>query len=184
MLTLVGRRLHGRMMLIGTSLSARLISSLCGLVATLAISRVVVGVALAPRFSESPNSPAQNPVYGNDLAQQITSTFDVVLCGLALGILAAAIITLRLMGRRLRRQKRRAAHTRAPKRPGPAAPAPPSAAATTRIPTGPAREAPAAVLSRPTASPRIFRGDDSATRQIEIPQIPKPKIYRPPQDST
>jgi hypothetical protein len=174
-----------RVNLANDSVSARLILSLGGLLVTLSISRVVVGVVLAPRFQQPPNGGGwTNPVYGNDLAQQITSTFDVVLCGLALGILAAAIITLRLMGRRLRRQKRRAAHTRAPKRPGPAAPAPPSAAATTRIPTGPAREAPAAVLSRPTASPRIFRGDDSATRQIEIPQIPKPKIYRPPQDST
>ena len=38
-------------------------------------------------------------VYGNNLAQQITSTFDVVLCGLALGVLAVAI----LAGRRRRR---------------------------------------------------------------------------------
>jgi len=29
-------------------------------------------------------------------------------------------------------------------------------------------------------SPRIFRGDDSGTRQIPVP---KPKIFRPPQDS-
>jgi hypothetical protein len=121
-----------------------------------------------------PNSAAQNPVYGNNLAQQITSTFDVALCGLALCILAAAILT----ARRLRRPKRRAAR----KRPGAAAAQPtaattritagaqpPSAAATTRIPTGPA-----------TQSPRIFRGDDSGTRQI---RVPKPKIYRPPQDS-
>ena len=95
------------------TVSARLISSLCGLVATLSISRVVVGVALAPRFEESPNAPAPNPVYGNNLAQQITSTFDVALCALALCILAAAIVTGHLGGRRLRRQKRRAAHKRA-----------------------------------------------------------------------
>ena len=161
---------------------ARLISSLSGLLVTLSISRVVVGVVLAPRFQEPPNGGGwTNPVYGNNLAQQITSTFDVVLCGLALGILAAAIIAGQLLGRRLRRQKRRAARTHAAKRPAPATAAPPSAAATTRIPTGPARETPTAVLSRPTASPRIFRGDDSATRQI---QVPRPKIYRPPQDST
>jgi hypothetical protein len=152
-----------RVNLVNDALSARLISSLCGLVATLSISRVVVGVALAPRFQESP-AAAQNPVYGNNLAQQITSTFDVVLCGLALGILVAAVITGQLSGRRLRRQKRRAARKPA---------VPPSAAATTRIPTG-----------APVSSPRIFRGPkdpDSATRQIRVPQ---PKIYRPPQDST
>ena len=75
------------------SASARLITTLCGLVATLSISRVIVGVVLAPRFAEPPNAATQNPVYGNDLAQQITSTFDVVLAALALCILVAAIIT-------------------------------------------------------------------------------------------
>ncbi|MCA2316333.1 hypothetical protein JF775_18640, partial [Mycobacterium sp. WUMAC-025] len=65
------------------NLSARLVTSLCGLVVALSVARVIVGVALAPRFAESPNSPARHPVYGNDLAQQITSTFDVTLCGLA-----------------------------------------------------------------------------------------------------
>ena len=172
-----------RVNLANDSVSARLISSLCGLLVTLSVSRVVVGVVLAPRFQEPPNGGGwNNPVYGNNLAQQITSTFDVALCGLAVGILAAAIIANRLTSRRLRRQKgqkRRAARARAGKRP--ATPVPPSAAATTRIPTGPATQTPTAVLSRPAGSPRIFRGDDSATRQI---QIPKPKIYRPPRDST
>jgi len=172
-----------RVNLANDSVSARLISSLCGLLVTLSVSRVVVGVVLAPRFQEPPNGGGwNNPVYGNNLAQQITSTFDVALCGLAVGILAATIIANRLTSRRLRRQKgqkRRAARARAAKRP--ATPVPPSAAATTRIRTGPATQTPTAVLSRPAGSPRIFRGDDSATRQI---QIPKPKIYRPPQDST
>ena len=99
-------------------------------------------------------------------------------------MIVAAVITGHLIGRRLRRQKRRAVRARdaqrrvptaattrirvgaQPNRPGGP---PPSAAPTTRIPTG----AP--------GTPRIFRGDDSATRQISVP---KPKIYRPPQDST
>lgn len=165
------------------AVSARLISSLCGLVATLSITRVVVGVALAPRFEESPNAPAPNPVYGNNLAQQITSTFDVALCVLALCILAAAVITGQLGARRVRRRRRRPTHTRggpAGTHPGPAAPttripvghaAPPSAAATTRIATGGA-------APQPAGSPRIFRGDDSATRQIPVQ---KPRIFRPPQ---
>lgn len=112
------------------TVSARLTSSLSGLVAALAISRVVVGVALAPRFHVV-NAPAQNPLYGNDLAQQITSTFDVLLCALALCVLAAAIGAGRLRGRRLR----------------------------------PAAQA-----------PRIFRGDDSATRRIPVGA---PRLYRP-----
>lgn len=163
------------------AVSARLISSLCGLVATLSITRVVVGVALAPRFEQAPNAPAPNPVYGNNLAQQITSTFDVALCVLAVCILAAAVITGQLGARRVRRQRRRPTHTRggpAGTHPGPAAPttripvghaAPPSAAATTRIPTGGAPQL--------AGSPRIFRGDDSATRQIPVQ---KPRIFRPP----
>ena len=69
-------------------------------------------VALAPRFAEAQISPTQNPVYGNNLAQQITSTFDVALCGLALCILAAAIIIARLNARRVRRQRHRPAHKR------------------------------------------------------------------------
>jgi hypothetical protein len=193
-----------RINLLNDSVSARLISSLCGLVATLGISRVVVGVALAPRFVESPNSPAPNAVYGNDLAQQITSTFDVTLCGLALCILAAAIITGYLAGQRRRIQKRRVAR----KRPVPAGAgqagagqpadaattripvggqnAPPSAAATTRIPTGGARAAmdsPTTAMPKLAGSPRIFRGSedqDSATRQIPTQ---KPRLFRPPQDS-
>ena len=188
-----------RMNLADASVSARLISSLSGLVVTLSIARVVVGVVLAPRFQEPPDGGGwNNPVYGNDLAQQITSTFDVVLCGLALGILAAAIITGHLAGRRLRRRQRRAARARDAKPPVPTGAAaattrirvgptpPPSAAATTRIPTGATgpkgtfRESPTTVIPPSARSPRIFRGDDSMTRQIPIA---KPKIYRPPQDS-
>lgn len=141
------------------AVSARLISSLCGLVATLAISRVVVGVALAPRFAESPNAPPPNPVYGNNLAQQITSTFDVALCVLALCILAAAVVTGHLSGRRQRRRQRLAARRRAAS----------AAAPTTRIPTG--------ASPQPAGAPRIFRGDDSATRRIPLQ---KPRIFRPP----
>ena len=150
--------------------SARLISSLCGLVATLSVARVVVGVVLAPRFADSPNSPALHPVYGNNLAQQITSTFDVTLCGLALCILGAAIVTGQLRGRRLRRRRA----VRKPGVPTGAAPAEPRA----RVPVGHAAPPSGAATTRITTGPRLFRGDDSQTRQIAVQ---KPKIYRPPQ---
>ena len=170
--------------------SARLITSLCGLLVTFSIARVVVGVVLAPRFLEPPEGGGwNNPVYGNNLAQQITSVFDVVLCGLAIGIMLAAIITGQLSGRRLRRRKVRAAHGRNVA--GPAAPAAaavppaasrPSAAPTTRIRVGAAgADMHAATTAMPqlagSGSPRIFRGDDSATQQI---RLQRPKIYRPP----
>lgn len=172
-----------RINLANDAVSARLISALCGLVATLSVARVVVGVALAPRFAESPNAPAPNPVYGNNLAQQITSTFDVALCALALCILAAAIITGQLSRVRRRRQRRRAAHKRAtqPTTRIPVGHAgPPSSAATTRIPTGHDMEAPTGVIPQLAGSPRIFRGDDSATSEIPVH---KPRIFRPSQDS-
>jgi hypothetical protein len=173
-----------RVNLANDAVSARLVSSLCGLVATLSVSRVVLGVALAPRFQETPNAAAQNPVYGNDLAQQITSVFDVTLCGLALCILTAAIVT----GRRRRRGPNRTAPAGA-RRPSAAPttrvrvprPAPPSAAATTRIPTGAqgaGAEHPTTVI--PQAGPRLFRGDDSTTGQIPVP---KPRIFRAPHDT-
>nr|WP_232315446.1 hypothetical protein [Mycobacterium celatum] len=74
------------------SLPRPVISSLCGVLFVLSVSRIVIAVALAPRYASSP-SWLSNPVYGNDLVQQITSTFDVVLCGLTLCILAVVIVT-------------------------------------------------------------------------------------------
>lgn len=173
-----------RVNLANDAVSARLVSSLCGLVATLSVSRVVLGVALAPRFQEPPNATARNPVYGNDLAQQITSVFDVTLCGLALCILAAAIVA----GRHRRRKRAAPAGGRRPSaapttRVRVPRPAPPSAAATTRIPTGKpgaGAEHPTTVIPQAGPGPRIFRGEDSATRQIPVP---KPRIFRAPHDT-
>uniref|UniRef100_UPI001E5DA635 gamma-glutamyl-gamma-aminobutyrate hydrolase family protein n=1 Tax=Mycobacterium sp. Marseille-P9652 TaxID=2654950 RepID=UPI001E5DA635 len=159
-----------RLNLANHRVSARLVSSLCGLVATLCVSRVVVGVALAPRFADSPSSPAQHPVYGNNLAQQITSTFDVTLCGLALCILAAAIITGHLSARL--RQRRRAARARA------AAGARPRARVPVGQQPGDEMDSPTTEIPQLAGAPRIFRGDDSATQQIPVH---KPQIYRPPQ---
>ncbi|WP_370494266.1 hypothetical protein [Mycobacterium sp. pR1184] len=159
------------------SASARLITTLSGLVATLSISRVIVGVVLAPRFQEAPNA-VQNPVYGNDLAQQITSTFDVALSALAVCILVAAIVTGHFSRlRRRRRAARRRALTQnaeAPTTHIPTSAAP--ADVTTRIHTG---ESPTTAIPQLAGSPRIFRGDDSATTQIPVA---KPQIYRPPHD--
>jgi hypothetical protein len=103
-----------RVNLVNLSLSARLVSSVCGLLVALTVARIVVGIELAPRFS-APKRPAgmNSAVYGNNLAQQITSTFDVVLCGLALGVLAVAI----LAGRRRRRIEQSPPQARADGRP-------------------------------------------------------------------
>ncbi|SON58975.1 hypothetical protein MSIMFI_00456 [Mycobacterium simulans] len=150
------------------ALRPRLIASLCGFLFSLTVCRVILGIALAPRFEKSPNV-FSNPVYGNNLAQQITSTFDVVLCGLALCILVAAIIT-----GRLRRPRRAPRH---PRRPRAAAPRP-SDAKTTQFGVVNAvdDDAPTSDLSRPAPSPRIFRSSET-TQQL------RPKIFRPPGSS-
>lgn len=62
------------------------------------IARLVVGVGLAPRLAQAQQEAAlANPVYGNGLAQQITSTFDLVLCGLAWCAMVVAIISTRFV---------------------------------------------------------------------------------------
>ena len=99
-----------RVNLANLSLSVRLVSSMCGLLVGLAVARIVVGVVLAPRFAAPKRPPGMNSaVYGNNLAQQITSTFDVVLCGIALGVLAAALV----VGRRRRRMVQPPPHAQA-----------------------------------------------------------------------
>jgi hypothetical protein len=86
--------------LLNVSLPVRLVWSVCGLLVTLTVARIVMGIELAPRFL-APKRPAgiNSAVYGNNLAQQITSTFDV-----ALSILALSILTMAILARRHRRQ--------------------------------------------------------------------------------
>jgi hypothetical protein len=88
-----------RLYLASPPLSVRLVSSVSGLLIALTVARIVVGIALAPRFSAPKRPPGMNSaVYGNNLAQQITSTFDVVLCGIAFSVLTAVLV----VGRRRR----------------------------------------------------------------------------------
>ncbi|MEO6794547.1 MAG: hypothetical protein ABI253_05350 [Mycobacterium sp.] len=78
------------------SLPVAAVWSVAAVLFGLTIARLVVGVGLAPRLANSQQAEAlTNPVYGNGLAQQITSTFDVVLCGLAWCGLVVAIVAAR-----------------------------------------------------------------------------------------
>jgi hypothetical protein len=191
--------------LLNRSLPVAVISSLCGVLFVLSTSRIVLGIALAPRIAGA--TAAGNPVYGNNLAQQITSTFDVVLSGLALCIFAVAIITARFVQRRPpsggRGDNRARSATPTPAgweaqttrlHAGGAAEAPaprihrPTEPPTRRIPVGPGREDATQQLS--TRAPRIFRSDDSRQRNpVPPPQRPgqqpptnAPKIHRPQQN--
>lgn len=162
-----------RVNLANKAVSPRRVTALSGFLFTLTVARVIVGVVLAPRFQDNPGA-SQNPVYGNNLAQQITSIFDVTLCGLALCILVAAIIAGRVRQRRPRRIRRR----RPTAAPGPGQMGQPGAgrAGAPPVPSE-ARTTQFAVAGQSHDAPRIFRGDDSATRQIPVNM---PKIFRPP----
>jgi hypothetical protein len=150
------------------ALPAVLIASACGLLVVLTISRIVVGIALAPRVAGT-SASAGNPVYGNNLAQQITSTFDVVLCLLAVCILVVAIVT----GRSLPTTKAGKMSRAAP---------PTSDAATTRLSTGETqttRLAPGGA-AHPSPKPLIHRPAQDSPQQTSAA---KPEIYRAQQGS-
>jgi hypothetical protein len=189
--------------LVNRRLPVAVISSLCGVLLVLSASRIVLGIALSPRIAGTP-AGVGNPVYGNNLAQQITSTFDVVLSGLALCIFAVAIITARFVQRGPHSGGKGDNRTR-PAMPSPAdldaqtarlrpdgtagSPAPrihrPTEPSTRRITGSPGREDATQQLS--TRAPRIFRSDDPRQRNpAPPPQRPgqqqptnAPKIHRP-----
>lgn len=133
------------------------ISSLCGVLLVLSVSRIVLGIALSPRIAGTP-AGAGNPVYGNNLAQQITSTFDVVLCGLALCIVVVAIITARFV------QRRPPAKGKGDNQVRPAG----VDAETTPFGTHSAAESNAPLRQQRTPPPRIHRPTDQPTRRIDV----------------
>ena len=192
--------------LVNRRLPVAVISSLCGVLLVLSASRIVLGIALSPRIAGTP-AGVGNPVYGNNLAQQITSTFDVVLSGLALCIFAVAIITARFVQRGPHsggnEDNRARPATPSPTdldaqtarlRPEAAAesPAPrihrPTVPPTRRITVGPGREEATQQFS--TRAPRIFRSDDprqgnpapSPQRPGQQPPTNAPRIHRPQPD--
>jgi hypothetical protein len=146
-----------RINLVNRSLPVAVISALSGVLLVFTVARIVVGNALAPRVAGT-TAEAGNSIYGNNLAQQITSTFDVVVSGLALCILVVAIITARFVQRRPQSGDRNRS-----------ASLPPTGwdAETTRLGAG-ATEPPAAGWQRSESSPRIHRSTDQPTRRISV----------------
>lgn len=122
-----------RINLANRAVPAAVIWSTGAILVGFSIARIVVGTGLAPQLPAAQRAAAAaNPVYGNGLAQQITSTFDLVLCGLAFYALVVTILASRSA------------------RPD-ATPAPPPAPRIFRP------EAPTQKL--PAGGPRIFRGE-------------------------
>jgi hypothetical protein len=135
------------------------IAAFSGLLFVFTVANLAIGVALAPRYAEG----APDAIYGNNLAQQITSTFDVVVCALSLAVLLAMMFTGPLSGYLVRRREKRT--VTAP--PAPAPPAPTPEPATT---AAPAAATPTAGWARPPAAmPRIVRLKEDSTTALPVP---------------
>ena len=179
-----------RVNLKNTTIPPNVVTALCGVLLAMTFSRIVIGIALAPRLAGA--DTGGNPVYGNTLAQQLTSTFDVVLCGVALAVLVVVLWTGHRNTPTKRAQPQRMRMPAAAPGAVPAAAAAPSAPAgapmihrpaadaTARIPTASEDAtqqltdavwaAPAASAAPPAAAaPRIHRAPGDATEQIAVP---------------
>jgi hypothetical protein len=124
------------------------IAAFSGSLFVFTVANLAIGVALAPRYAE----PSPDAVYGNNLAQQITSTFDVVICALSFTVLITMLFTGPLAGYLVRRREVRAATAPPP------SPEPPTAAA-------PTLEQPA----QTSAMPKIVRLKEDSTTVIAAP---------------
>ncbi len=136
-------------------LTSTVIAAFSGVLFVFTAAQLVLGVALAPRYAEPvPRSP--DAIFGNDVAQQITSTFDVVIVGLSLAILVAALVTGPLAGYILRRREIRAA--------APTAATPSAAQTQPPVPSRPA-------IARPPQKtvPKIVRIKEDSTSLIDAP---------------
>jgi hypothetical protein len=154
------------------------IAAFSGVLFVFTLANLAIGVALAPRYAEPP--PAA--IYGNNLAQQITSTFDVVICALSLAVLVAMLFTGPLTGYLVRHREARTA-TAAPPAPEPSAPPTivrrpqhsqmPRIARlkedSTTVLAAPATEE----FSAPTATLRILRREPTSDATTQLPTPPE-----------
>jgi hypothetical protein len=154
------------------------IAAFSGLLFVFTVANLAIGVALAPRYAElSPDA-----VYGNNLAQQITSTFDVVVCALSLAVLVTMLFTGPLAGYLIHRRDAETAAPASP--PSPSASAPPTVARPSQPAAVPKivrlREdsttvlagAPTEEISAPTAALRILRREPASDPTTQLPTPP------------
>jgi hypothetical protein len=141
---LIARWLHRQ--LSGGVTSTTVTAAFSGVLFVFTVANLAIGVALAPRYA----APSPDAIYGNNLAQQITSTFDVAVCALSLTVLAALVFTGPLAGYLVRRSVKPAAT--APKPPAPSS-------------------APPTIIRHPRAAeaPRIVRLSDDSTTVLADP---------------
>ena len=132
------------------SLSSVVAAAFSAVLFVFTVADVAIGVALAPRYA----APMPTAVFGNNLVQQITSTFDVVMCVVSLIVLAALLITGPLAGYLTRRQVKVA-----------------TSQATEQAREAPDLAAPPTIARRPrpTAVPRIVRLKEDSTTVLAAP---------------
>ena len=181
---LIARWLHRQ--LVKGEILPPVIAAFSGLLFVFTVANLAIGVALAPRYAE----PSPNAVYGNNLAQQITSTFDVTICLLSFAVLVAMLFTGPLAGYLVRRRETRSAqpaHSPSTTPPEPSATAPPTLAR----PEQPAQPAemprivrlredsttvlaapPTEGIAAPTAALRILRRERASEPTIALPTPP------------
>jgi hypothetical protein len=131
------------------------------------IANLAIGVALAPRYAQ----PPPDAIYGNNLAQQITSTFDVVVCALSLVVLVAMLFTGPLAGYLVRRRDARGAPASVP--PEAPSPEPP----TSGVPT-------ITWPPQPSQIPRIVRLKEDSTTVLAAPPTLRILRREPTSDTT
>ena len=134
--------------------SPTVIAAFSGLLFVFTVANLAIGVALAPRYAE----PPPDAIYGNNLAQQITSTFDVVVCALSLAVLVAMLFTGPLAGYLVRRHETRPAIASVPPKPPTPSPEPTTSAAPTAVRP-----------PQPSEVPRIVRLKEDSTTVMTAP---------------
>ena len=140
------------------------IAAFSGVLFVFTVANLAIGVVLAPRYAEAP----PNAIYGNNLAQQITSTFDVVVCALSLAVLITMLFTGPLAGYLVRRREARVKPASAPAAPEPT---------TTAAPT----------IVRPPQHaqvPRIVRLKEDSTTVLDAPRTLRILRREPTSDTT
>lgn len=168
----------------------RLLTVLGGVVFVVMVCRLVLGIALVPRIQ--PLNPTDiTDVYGNTLAQQITSTFDVALAVLSLLTLVTAFAGMRSSAGSPTTARERPQHvvpgSQSLRAPDEVWSAPTTALSTRRTATAPTialptqRDAAAPTTAIPVATalpPRIAQSGQSAPRIAPTPQD-APRIATP-----
>ncbi|HKV18007.1 MAG TPA: PT domain-containing protein [Mycobacterium sp.] len=148
----IARWLH-RQLVRGES-ALTVIAAFSGLLFVFTVANLAIGVALAPRYAE----PSPTTFYGNNLAQQITSTFDVTVCALSFAVLIAMLFTGPLAAWVIRRRETAPAPAAA-QLSGPEPFAPPTLARSSQPTSQPISQP----VSQPSSLPRIVRLKEDST---------------------